>query len=172
MATSGISTGPSIDKAEKDKLFYFVTTIVVFRESDQKCLILKRDKNDDVYPGKWALPGGRLAWSDINLSKPDSVEGDVENFNRPLENHVESIVKEKAGIEIDNRPRYLESVFFIRGDGTPSVLVRFAVTYQSGEVEPREEFTHHAWVGEEEVGDYDCISGIDRDIVRTIKLFS
>jgi len=162
----------SLDNAEKDKLFYFVTTIVVYRESDRKCLILKRDEKDDVYPGKWALPGGKLGWSDFDLTKPDDVDEGVLNFNSPIEFHVSEVVKEKAGISVDTRPKYLESVFFVRSDGTPSVLVRFAAQYTGGEVDPKEGFTDSAWVDAEEINKYDHIKGIDVDILKTIKLFS
>ena len=162
----------SLDKAKQDKLFYFVTTIVVYRESDQKCLILKRDEGDDVYPGKWALPGGKLGWSDFDLTKPDQVDEGVLNFNNPIESHVSEVVKEKAGIEVNTRPQYLESVFFVRSDGTPSVLVRFAARYTGGDVEPKGGFTDFAWVDAEEINNYDHIKGIDVDILKTIKLFS
>ena len=162
----------SLQSAEKDKLFYFITTIVVYRESDQRCLILKRDEKDDVYPGKWALPGGRLSWSDFDLSKPDVKSNGVLNFNRALEKHVGIVVKEKAGIDVGTRPQYLESVFFVRADGTPSVLVRFGARYLGGKVKPRGGFTDGAWVNKEEIEKYDRIEGIDMDILKTIKLFS
>ncbi|MCW9054389.1 MAG: hypothetical protein OQJ98_00160 [Candidatus Pacebacteria bacterium] len=162
----------SIKSAEEDKLFYFVTTIVVFRESDQKCLILKRDERDDVYPGKWGLPGGRLSWGKFNLDQPDSRSDGVLNFNSPIEEHVKQVVRERAGIEVANKPQYLESVFFVRSDGTPSVLVRFAVAYKEGGVVPEHGFTDFAWVDAEEIGGYDHIEGIDTDILKTIKLYS
>lgn len=162
----------SLLNAEQDKLFYFVTTIVVYRRSDQKCLILKRDEKDDVYPGKWGLPGGRLGWSDFELKKPDFTSDGILNFNRPLEKHVGSVVWEKAGIKVAPRPQYLDSVFFVRRDGTPSVLARFGAEYAEGEVKPSSGFTDYAWVDAEEIKEYDHIEGIDMDILKTIKLFS
>ena len=162
----------SLSHAEEDKLFYFVTTIVVYRESDQRCLILKRSDDDEVYPGKWALPGGRLGWSDFDLSKPNTMSDEVLNFDHPLENHVSVVVEEKAGVVVGSRPQYLDSVFFVRKDGTPSVLVRFAVHYVGGDVTPKEGFTDSAWVNENEISSYDHIDGIDLDILKTIKLLS
>lgn len=162
----------SLDKAEQDKLFYFVTTIIVYRNSDQKCLILKREENDDVFPGKWALPGGRMKWGDFDLTKPDQVDDGVLNFNRPIEEYVSSVVKEKAGIEVSNRPQYLDSVFFVRSDGTPSILVRFAARYTDGVVMPKGGFIDFMWVDAEEINKYDHIEGIEGDILKTIKLFS
>jgi len=162
----------SLEHAEADKLFYFVTTIVVYREKDQKCLILKRSEKDDVYPGKWALPGGRLEWGAFNLARPDVRDHDVLNFKSPIEKHVAEVVTSKAGIIVDSRPQYLESVFFVRGDGTPSVLVRFAARYQGGGVRPKGGFTKYAWVDSNDIEEYDHIEGIDTDILKTIKLFS
>ena len=161
-----------LSHAQEDKLFYFVTTIVVYRESDQRCLILKRDKNEKVYPDKWAFPGGRLSWGDFDLAKPDVDDGGVLNFNNPIEDHVSEIIKNKAGIKVDTRVKYLESVFFVREDNTPSVLVRFAVNYTGGEVTPKNGFTDYKWVNENEISSYNHISGIDLDILKTIKLFS
>lgn len=50
----------SIDNAKVGKLFYFVANVVVYRESDKKCLILKRDEREKVHPEKYAVPGGKL----------------------------------------------------------------------------------------------------------------
>ena len=50
----------SVDRAKKNKLFYLVATVVVYRESDGRCLILKRGMGEKVHPGKYTVPGGKL----------------------------------------------------------------------------------------------------------------
>jgi|TARA_B100001971_G_C18155479_1_gene518287 hypothetical protein len=50
----------SISTAKKNKLFYFVATVVVYRKKDGRCLILKRHKREKVHPGKYALPEGQI----------------------------------------------------------------------------------------------------------------
>jgi len=40
----------SLDNAKKDKLFYFVANVIVYREKDGRCLILKRSENEKVHP--------------------------------------------------------------------------------------------------------------------------
>ena len=50
----------SLQNAKKDKLFYFVANVVIYRENDGKCLILKRSEREKVHPGKYAVPGGKL----------------------------------------------------------------------------------------------------------------
>ena len=57
----------SLKDAKQDKLFYFVANVVIYREKDGRCLILKRDEREKVHPGKYAVPGGKLEWEDLDL---------------------------------------------------------------------------------------------------------
>jgi 8-oxo-dGTP pyrophosphatase MutT (NUDIX family) len=50
----------SLDNAKKDKLFYFVANVIIYRDSDKKCLILKRSETEKVHPSKYCVPGGKL----------------------------------------------------------------------------------------------------------------
>ena len=161
----------SLDHAKKDKLFYFVANVVVFRESDQRCLILKRDLREKVHPGKFAVPGGKLEW--INLSKPTRMNGDVLDFENAVEDLLKREVVEEAGIEIQDDLIYINSVAFIRPDGIPVVLVKFAAKYKSGQIKLEQgAFTDFAWVNQQEIKKYDCIQGIPEEITKTIQLFS
>ena len=60
----------SIDEAKRDKLFYFVANVVVYRERDGRCLILKRDEREKVHAGRWGVPGGKLEWNDMDIEHP------------------------------------------------------------------------------------------------------
>ena len=60
----------SVDNAKKNKLFYFVANVVIYREADGRCLILKRDEREKVQPGKYAVPGGKLEWADLDMNNP------------------------------------------------------------------------------------------------------
>ncbi len=163
----------SLTNAKQDKLFYFVANVVVFRESDKKCLLLKRDKREKVHPGKYAVPGGKLEWQNLNLAKPTRINGDVLDFEDAVENLLKREVKEEAGIEIHSELHYINSIAFIRPDEIPVVLVKFAAKYKSGEVVlEKGAFTDHAWVNEEEVKTYPCIEGVSEEVAQTIKLFS
>ena len=75
----------SLNNAKEDKLFYFVANAVVYRESDGRCLILKRSEREKVHPGKWAVPGGKLEWEQFDLRKPTRVNGDVLDFESAVE---------------------------------------------------------------------------------------
>lgn len=158
--------------AKQDKLFYFVANVVIYRETDSRCLILKRGAREKVHPGKYAVPGGKLEWNQMDISQPTRINGEVLDFENAVEKLIAREAKEEANVEIEGLLRYLNSVAFVRPDEIPVVLVKFAAKYKSGEVKPEPgAFDEFAWVNAEEVKNYDCIQGIAEEIARTIKLF-
>lgn len=162
----------SLDNAKKDKLFYFVANVVIYRESDKRCLILKRSEKEKVHPGKYCVPGGKLEWSQLDINNPTRINGDVLDFENAIGNLLARETKEEAGIEIENNLQYINNVAFIRPDETPVILVKFAAKYKSGEVKLEENsFTDHVWVNAEEIKKYECIKGISEEIAETIELF-
>jgi 8-oxo-dGTP pyrophosphatase MutT (NUDIX family) len=163
----------STENAKPDKLFYFVANVVPYRESDKRCLILERDEHEKVHPGRWGVPGGKLEWSDMDITKPTRVNGDVLDFEDAVENLVKREAREEAGIELEDGLRYINSVAFVRPDGIPVVLIKFAARYKSGDVViEKGAFTDHAWVNAEEVKNYPCIDGVDEEVAKTIELFN
>ena len=163
----------SIENAKPDKLFYFVANAVVYRAADKKCLILKRSEREKVHPGKYGVCGGKLEWKDMDLAHPTRMNGDVYDFEGAVESLIAREVREEAGIEIESQLYYLNSVAFVRPDGIPVILVKFAARYKSGEVKVEEgSFTGHAWVNAEEAKQHDCIMGVDQEVQSTIALFS
>src|SRR3989344_1338561 len=163
----------SLDNAKKDKLFYVVVNVVVYRRSDGRCLILKRSMREKVHPGKYAVPGGKLEWKDLDLEKPTRINGDVLDFENVVEDLLARETQEEAGIMIKKGLHYINSVAFVRPDEIPVVLVKFAAEYDAGEVNIEENaFSDFAWVNAEEVKQFDCIKGIAEEIQRTIALFN
>ncbi len=163
----------SLENAKNDKLFYFVANVVVYRASDARCLILKRDMREKVHPGKYAVPGGKLEWSDLDLAHPTRMNGDVIDFENKIEDLLMREAKEEAGIIVKPPFKYVNSMAFVRPDGIPVVFVKFAAAYISGDVVPEPgAFTDFAWVNAEEVKNYDCIEGIDKEVAMTIEYFS
>ncbi len=162
----------SLDRAKPNKLFYFVANAVVYRETDGRCLILKRHEREAAHPDKWAVPGGKLEWANLDLVHPTRRNGDILDYENAIEGLLIREIREEAGIEIQPDFRYLNSVAFVRPDGIPVVLVKFAVKYQSGEVILEQGgFSDHAWVKAEEVKRHDCILGIPEEVAATINLF-
>ncbi len=89
------ATKISIDNAKKNKLFYFVANVVVYRESDKRCLILKRDEREIVHPGKYGVVGGKLEWKDLPINKPSRINGDVLDYQSAVEDLLEREVLRK-----------------------------------------------------------------------------
>lgn len=163
----------STENAKQDKLFYFVANVVPYRASDKRCLILKRDEREKVHAGRWGVPGGKLEWGDMDIAHPTRVNGAVLDFENAIEDLVKREAREEAGIELENGLKYINSVAFVRPDGIPVVLVKFAAKYKGGDVVVEKgAFTDFAWVNAEEVKDYPCIDGVDEEVKRTIELFS
>lgn len=162
----------SLDHAKHDKLFYFVANVVVYRESDQRCLILKRDPRELMHPGKWAVPGGKLEWSDLDLSKPAHIRGDAPGFEHIVEDLLIRETREEAAVEISPPFHYLESVAYVRPDETPVVMLFMAARYQRGDVVPEPGgFTDYAWVNADEITSFPCVEGLSETIQRAIRIF-
>lgn len=160
----------SIEKAKKEKLFYFVANTIVYRESDNRCLILKRSEREIAHPGRYGVIGGKLEWNDMPVENPDHINGDVLDYNDMLEKLIAREAMEEAGIEIYGDMQYINSKTFIRPDEVPVVMIKFTSRYKSGDVVIEEgAFTEHAWVNEEEVKGYSCIDGIQEEVAQAIK---
>ncbi len=162
----------SIQSAKGDKLFYFVANVVIFRRSDGRCLILKRSGTEKVHPGKYCVPGGKLEWGEMDITKPTRLNGDVLDFENAVEKLLVREAKEEAGVEIGEDLHYINSVAFVRPDGIPVILVKFAAEYKSGEVKVESgAFTDFAWVNADEVKTYECIEGVPEEVAKTIEIF-
>jgi len=162
----------SITNAKIEKLFYFVANAIVYRESDKRCLILKRDMREKVHPGKYAVPGGKLEWKDLDLRHPTRMNGDVIDFEDAVTKLMQREVLEESGIEIYPELKYINNMAFVRPDGIPTVLIKFSAKYKSGNVVPEKGgFTDFAWVDAKEVKEYKCIKGVDKEIAQTIRLW-
>lgn len=162
----------SLQNAKEDKLFYFVANVVPYRESDGRCLILKRSMREKVHPGKYCVPGGKLEWKDLDIANPTRRNGDVLDYQDTIEKLLAKEVMEEAGIQIGKELVYINSVAFIRPDGIPVVLIKFGGKYVDGEVRLEEGgFDGYEWVNAEEVKNFDCISGILEEVSKTIQIF-
>lgn len=162
----------SLQNAKENKLFYFVANVVVYRESDGRCLILQRSRKEKVHPGKYGVLGGKLEWKDLDIANPTRIHGDVLDYEDAVEKLLAKEVMEEAGIEIEKKLQYVNSVAYIRPDGIPAILVKFAAKYIGGDVKLEEEsFDDYAWVNQKEVQDYDCLMGIVEEITTAISLF-
>lgn len=162
----------SLQNAKENKLFYVVANVIIYRESDGRCLILQRSNEEKVHPGKYCVPGGKFEWKDLDISNPTRKNGDVLDYEDAIEKVLAKEVMEEARIEIEKDLTYINSVAYIRPDEVPTVLVKFAVKYKSGEVRPEKgAFINHAWVNEAEIKNYDCLLGIPEEVTTAINKF-
>lgn len=162
----------SIKKAKENKLFYFVANVVIYRESDKRCLILKRSEREIAHPGIYGVVGGKLEWSDLPVDKPDHINGEILDFNHSIEKLMIREAFEEAGVEIYPEFKYLNSKSFIRPDGVPVVLVKFTAKYKSGDVVLEDgAFTDYEWANEKEIKNYECIDGVKEEVLQTISLW-
>lgn len=163
----------NLDRAKPDKLFYFVANVVIYRESDGRCLLLKRSETEKVHPGKYAVPGGKLEWKDLDITHPTRLNGDVLDFEDAVELLLAREAKEEAGVEIAGPLVYINSVAYIRPDGAPTILVKFAARHAGGDVTPEQgSFAGFTWANAEEAAALPCILGIPEEVGRTIELMS
>lgn len=76
----------------------------ILKDNDE-FLVVKRSKNDDLYPGAWEFPGGHLEYGETlkNGLKRELMEeiGFIEDFN-PIITHYFDEVKEKNNELIHN----------------------------------------------------------------------
>jgi len=162
----------SLDQAKKDKLFYVVANVVIYRESDGRCLLLKRSSTEKVHPNKFATPGGKLEWKDLPIASPTRMNGDVLDYENAVEELLARESFEEAGVTIGKELKYINSVAFIRPDGIPVLLVKFSAKYIGGDVVlEKGSFTDFAWANAQEVKLLDCIQGIADEVEQAIAIW-
>ena len=107
------------------------------------------------------------------MDNPTRMNGDVSDFEDAMEDLLARETLEEAGVTIRGPFRYINSVAFVRPDGIPVILLKFAARYEDGEVKLEEgAFTEYAWVDGKEIEQYECIKGIKDEVRQTIALFS
>jgi len=161
----------SLEKAKENKLFYFVVTGVIFNPKLKKCLILQRSSKENAHSGLWGVTGGKLEWTDMKNNPITRKNFDVLDWEGLVEKLVKREALEECGLEVGD-PRYLDSVVYLRPDKVPTVCIKFAVKWKKGEVTVAPEFDDYAWVDAKEVKKYKCIQGIDKEVAKTIQVYT
>lgn len=161
----------SLKKAKPHKLFYVVTTGVIYHPKLKKCLILKRSEKEIAHPGLWGVVGGKIEWDDLRNNPPTRQNHNITDWQGLLEKQLAREALEESNLVIDDA-KYLESVVFIRPDKVPVVLIQYAVKWKKGKVKIANEFDDFAWVDAKSVEKFNCIQGIPGEIAKTIQLFT
>ena len=161
----------SLEKAKQDRLFYVVTNGIIYHPKLKKCLILQRSFKEIAHPGLWGVVGGKMEWSELKTNPPTRQNFDISDWEGLLEQSLFREAKEESGLVVID-PRYLFSIVYLRPDNIPVVLLKFAVKYKKGKVSIPKDFEDFAWVDAKEVKKYKCIQGIDKEVEKTIRVYS
>lgn len=123
---------------------YIVAVTALIENTKRKILLVKRGQHEVAFPGKWALPGGKLEKGETVI---DALKIEV---------------MEEVGLEIIGEARYLRNYSFVRPDGHHVAGFVFFVS-ACGEVKISKDFDAFAWVALDELQNYDHIPGIEKE---------
>ncbi len=140
------------------KAHYIVATCIVVK--DGKFLIAKRSEEEERWPGRWTVPGGKLEKDEYMKRPHDTKEGQWYNV---FEDLVRREVKEEVGLDIKNI-KYLTSLAFKREDGVPTIIVSLYADSDEGAITLSNELTDYRWITIEEAENYDLIDGIYEEL--------
>jgi len=135
----------------ENKKHIVAVNALIKNKNKNKFLIVKRQKNEIAYPGKWAFPGGK-----------------VEKGQNVLE-ALKREVLEEVGLEIEDSRRFLNDFTFLRPDGHNVIGFVFEVIAKSDNVKLADEFDDFKWVSPEEFKDLDFIQGMDNEVNNAFK---
>jgi len=108
--------------------FKVVVSCVILNQTGQ-VLLGRRSLQEDVYPGLWGIPGGK-------------VEVEANGLNTIEETLIRE-VEEEMGVQIKPRD-YLESSVRVKGDEAKLYLI-FSAVLVSGEPQPLEDTSEVGW---------------------------
>ncbi len=143
-----------------NELHRVVITAIIYRRG--KYLLLRRNKNEKAFPGKWTVPGGGLHPDDY-VKSPKTFK---EQWYFALANTLPREVREETGIEI-GEPKYLLDLIFIRPDGVPVIVLSFYAPYKSGTVKIGSDQAAYVWASSKQSRKIDFIDGILQEIELT-----
>ncbi|MCD6398820.1 MAG: NUDIX hydrolase [Candidatus Aenigmarchaeota archaeon] len=122
----------------------YVTVVGVVQHKD-KILLLKRTPKRRSSPNKWQTVSGFV------------------NEHESVEDAVLREVKEETGL--DGKIVDRGEIFIVEDEWGRWISIPFLVSVQSDKVKiDKKEHTEYKWIKPENVSDYDCVSGIDKDL--------
>ena len=108
------------------KNLFQVNSSVIILNSENQVLLAKRSKTEDIYPGLWCIPGGKL-----------------ENTDSCLEEGLRREVKEEIGIEISDITLIKDDTN-CKSDINKLYLI-FSAKHSSGNPQPLDSTDEIAW---------------------------
>ena len=149
--------------SKKDELFKIVVTAIIIK--DNKFLIAKRSENEEKFPGRWTVPGGKLDTGDYIHGKKDTPH----YWYNVLETALRREVWEEIRVRIKNI-RYVTSLADHPRGKNPSIVLSLMADWTSGKGKLSDELVEFAWISLKEAKDYDLIEGIYEELEQAQKL--
>lgn len=131
-----------------DKTYFQVNLSVIILDKDRNILVAKRDENDDIYPGLWGIPGGKMEITDPSIE---------ESVRREVREEVNVEVSELTLVSNNTR---------VHNDINKLFMV-FTSTYKSGDPAPLEEMSEVRWFKFEELSK-EMMTPFTYDIIANI----
>lgn len=145
----------------EEKVHYVVVTGVI-RNKDGRYLICKRSPDEDIFPNKWCVPGGKIEMDDFVNSPKDTSD----HWLDVLEKSLEKEIFEETGLKIKNIG-YASNSALIRPNGFSTIIISLYAEYAGGKVKlDGKELVAYAWVSLEEAKDYDLIESLYKEIEK------
>jgi len=122
-----------------------VTGIVKFKD---KFLILKRNKEMEMHPGKWSFPGGKV------------------KAGEDLFSALKREIKEETNLDIEDTKEYISDYTFTRPNGKNTIGFCFLVNTKNNKVRLSKEFMDFAWIRPEEIKNYNVIQYLKEEVKK------
>ncbi len=136
----------------ENKKHIVAISALIKSETGDKFLILKRNKKEIAFPGKWSFPGG----------KAEKGETIMDVLKRE--------VFEEVGLEIEGYKQFIKDYTFIRPDGHNVMGFSFMVKAKSDKVKISNEFEDYKWITPEELDNFDHIKGMLEEVAIVFKI--
>lgn len=138
---------------DKPETRHIVTAVAVIQRDDGRILLLKRSDHENVYPGCYTFPGGK-----------------VENNDTITETLIKE-VKEESGLDLKQGVILIKEKSILRPDGTSSKSLSFLCRVEDDSVVTIEEpdFTNYKWVNLQELKSLKHV-GIEAEFVKVSQI--
>jgi 8-oxo-dGTP pyrophosphatase MutT (NUDIX family) len=143
-----------------EKTHYIAITVIIRKEN--KYLICKRSEKEQIFPGKWCVPGGKLEQGDFTHATHDVGTYWLDVLERTASREVQ----EETSLTIHN-VEYVSNLAFIRPNGYATIIISLCGEWSGGEVRlQEEELIDHAWVTLDEAREYDLVENLWEQMAR------
>ncbi len=126
-----------------------VVNAIIKHPTEERFLVIKRKKTEEIHPGKWAFPGGLVEKG--------------ESFEKALEREI----KEEVGLTLNKIIKKISCFSYVDFKGQETKGECYFVEVIEDKVKINQEVESFKWAGLEELNKLDCIEGLDEEAIKT-----